>query len=169
MEERNKQPVETGALPWYVPADLTNMGVRLNAQILNTISEPAYRVMMSARAKEKNGQAVRLKKKDEETLSRSLLAATVASPEFLGRYAEESLLKPLEVVKMLGQQSPKEVKVDGDLRHAHVIVVPDRADPDVWNEAHMARRELGDGDWGVTLEGTPFVEFAERSEDDADK
>ena len=168
MEERNKQPVETGALPWYVPADLTNMGVRLNAQILNTISGPAYNVMMAARAKEKNGQAVRLKKKDEETLSRSLLAATVASPEFLGRYAEEALLKPLEVVKMLGQQSPKEVKVDGDLRHAHVIVVPDRADPDVWNEAHTTRRELGDGDWGVTLEGTPFVEFVEKGGEEKD-
>jgi len=165
----DEAPKDVGALPWYVPKDLSNMGVRLHSQILHTISKPAYDVLMSARAKEKNGQAVRLRKREEQTLANSILAATAASPEFLARYAEESLLKPLEVMKMLVAQSPKEVKVEGTHHHAHVIVVPDRADPDVWNEAHTTRRELGDGDWGVTLEGTPFVEFVERSEDDTDK
>lgn len=160
----DEAPKETGGLPWYVPKDLSNMGVRLNAQILHTISKPAYDILMSAKAKEQNGQQVRLRKREEQTLANSILAATAASPEYLARYAEEALLKPLEVMKMLVSQTPKEVKVEGDIRHAHVIVVPDRADPDVWNEAHTARRELGDGDWGVTLEGTPFVEYVDRGE-----
>lgn len=141
-------------LPWWMPDDLDNRAVRLADEMTMNLSERVVSAL-------KHGDAEKLSPKQQRDLVSNVALSIMASPEYRRELAKWALIKPLEVFKLQVSLIPKNVTLEANHKHAHVIVVPGMADAQTWNDAHSQRKELGEGDWGTTLEDTPFLQYAE--------
>lgn len=138
------------ALPWWMPADLDIRAERVAEAMIAGLPDKAYLEL-----KHLQGDSISLPRKKK--LVENVLFSIMASPDYRQELARWALLKPLEVAKLHASMMPKNVQVDADVRHQHVIVVPTTTDASTWNEAHLARKEFAEGDWGTNLSDTPFA------------
>ena len=90
-------------------------------------------------------------------LAADVVLSVFRDEEWRKEFAVACLLDPMGAAKLGVSLIPKNVKVEAAIAHQHVIVVPERVNPEVWNNAHAQRKELSDGDWGTQLSDTAFA------------
>lgn len=136
-------------LPWWMPKDLDARAAILSDDMIAGLDDKTYFAL-------KHNQVYKGNNAKLKEMVTQVILSMMNSQEYRLELAKWALLKPLEVLKIMGAQLPKNVTLDGDLKVSHTIVVPSTTSHDDWNSAHQARRDLGGGDWGVSLDETPF-------------
>jgi hypothetical protein len=148
LRSSSPQANTEGAAPWWMPDDLDIKTKELAKDIMKDAYANGYFDV-------KGLEVVSLNKKRK--FAENAIFAVITSEAWRKEFSKWCLLKPFEAAKLMVAMMPKNIKVEGDIKHQHAIVVPSTTTAEEWNQAHEARKELGDGDWGTDLKDTPFA------------
>jgi hypothetical protein len=130
--------------PWWLPVDLDRRTMLVAQGMIEAVPEKL--------------RSFKGSRKERQEATVAMLHGIMGQPDFQHQLAMNALAKPLDLMKLAVSLETKNIKIESEHTEKHVIVVPGMTSPEDWNNAHLQRKELADGDWGIDLADTTFID-----------
>lgn len=132
-----------GERPWWMPENLEEKALEVERAMLGALTPK-----QKERLQHETPEA--MSKKFRNDVHQALMMGSMGSHAFRLELAKAQLMKPLEATKQMGAFVPKQVEIDGEVRHHHAIVVPATLDNDAWNAGQHSLGDTLEEGWAAT-------------------